>query len=225
MILKRFYLALDFSDKETLLPWADFAFKHKIGIKVGMEAFYGLGPKFIQNLTQNGHHVFLDLKLHDIPNTVLKAVDQIRKLNVDCFTVHATCGVEVWKVLSHMTAPVPLAVTVLTSMEDQDLENIGFQGGVDRMVRTLAQRVLKYNQKNFVCSVHEREMLRGITKLKPYFMCPGLRLEQGDVHDQKRVATLEDLKDYKDSSFVLGRAITGALHPEKAIEKVLSVIH
>lgn len=211
--MKPFYLALDFADEPSLARWASFALDHDLGVKVGLQAFTRFGPALVERLRGEGLSVFLDLKFFDIPNTVLRAVDQVQRLDVDCYTLHAQNGAEVWKELKARegSGPHAFAVTALTSMDRRDLQQLGVRLTVENYVLKMVERVKRLGGAHFVCASEERDAIRKIFgKKSPTFMCPGIRLGSASRGDQKRVSGAGALTDMAQTSFVIGRTLTEA---------------
>ena len=163
-------------------------------LKVGLELFIAEGPGFVEKLTANGHQVFLDLKLHDIPNTVASACKSASQLGVWMMTLHALGGVnmlqaarEFMSAASHATKLV--AVTVLTSMDQQQLNKVGIKQLPSESVLTLTEIAMTVKMDGLVCSVHEVTEIREKWGIQPMIVTPGIRLQNDQSHDQSRVAT------------------------------------
>lgn len=194
--------------------------------KVGLELFVAAGPSVLEPLVARGHSVFLDLKLHDIPNTVAGAVRSGANLGVRMMTLHAAGGPAM---LSAARAalqgvhnpPELLAVTVLTSMDDVQLGATGIDRTPAHQVELLTRMGLEAGIKGFVCSPKEVAALRALTGSEGVLVVPGIRPAGSDVGDQKRIATPADALRQGASYLVVGRPITQAPDPAEAAEAIL----
>ncbi|RWZ60666.1 orotidine-5'-phosphate decarboxylase [Halobacillus fulvus] len=218
--LEPVYFALDFEDGETALQFLKEHGLHGIPVKVGMELFYREGPSIVKQLKEQGHNIFLDLKLHDIPETVRRAMRNLAHLGVDVVNVHAQGGTEMMKAArkgleeaSGDARPLLLAVTVLTSMDRRVLEKeLRLDRSVADAVSHYGDLAIESGVDGVVCSVEEAGLIKRKEKLLA--LTPGIRLSDGDRHDQKRVATPEVASDQGSDSIVVGRAIRDAKHPK-----------
>jgi orotidine-5'-phosphate decarboxylase len=194
--------------------------------KVGMELFTAAGPAVVEPLVAKGHSVFLDLKYHDIPNTVAGAVRSAARLGVRLMTIHATGGpamLSAARIALEGIANPPelLAVTVLTSMDAAQLKAAGVGREPAKQVELLAKLGLKAGIRGFVCSPEEVAKLRALTGPEGVLAVPGIRPTGADAGDQKRMATPADAIRNGASYLVVGRPITQAKDPAKAAEAVL----
>jgi orotidine-5'-phosphate decarboxylase len=194
--------------------------------KVGLELFIAAGPAVLEPILRRGHRVFLDLKLHDIPNTVAGAVRSAASLGVDLLTVHAaggpamlTAAREALTGAAH--APQLLAVTVLTSMDASQVGAIGIGRSPAEQVELIAKMGLAAGIRGFVCSPQEVGALRALTGPEGTLVIPGIRPSGGAAGDQKRVATPAQALQMGASYLVVGRPITQAADPAKAAEAIL----
>jgi orotidine-5'-phosphate decarboxylase len=194
--------------------------------KVGLELFTAAGPAVIEPIVQRGHSVFLDLKFHDIPNTVAGAVRSAAALGVQMVNVHAAGGpatLAAAKAALNGVANPPelLAVTVLTSMDAAQLEFTGIARSPAQHVELLANMCLRAGIRGFVCSPQEVAALRALTGPDGVLVIPGIRPAGSDTNDQKRLATpAQALRDGA-SYLVIGRPITQAANPAEAAQAVL----
>jgi orotidine-5'-phosphate decarboxylase len=195
--------------------------------KVGMQLFTAEGPPIVQNLIAAGHHVFLDLKYHDIPNTVASAVREAARLRVDMLTVHAAGGgkmlraaVEAAKEVNPLTRV--LAVTVLTSMDGSDLERTGVRGSVEDQVLRLAAAAIADGCQGIVASAHEARQLRREFGDDFTIVTPGVRPLGSARGDQARVVTPTDAIANGADYIVVGRPITGAEDPAGEARAILA---
>lgn len=221
---KRPVIALDFSSKEAIKTFlAQFPAEEKLFVKIGMELFYQEGPSIVHELTANGHDVFLDLKLHDIPNTVKKAMKGLAKLGVRMTNVHAAGGVEMMKAakegLTEGTAegnavPDLIAVTQLTSTSEEQMHR-------DQLIQVpLKESVVHYAKcaqeaglDGVVCSALEVEMIHEATNDDFICLTPGIRPKGASVGDQKRVMDPQQAREIGSNYIVVGRPITQSETP------------
>ena len=210
--------ALELIDK--ISPPIDF-------YKIGLELYISEGNEFVKLLKDKGHKVFLDLKLHDIPNTVAKAVASICRQKPDMITVHALGGAEMLKVAVDAAKEMSpqtkvLAVTVLTSLDSEGLKNIGIQKGLKDTIKNLAGLAHESGCDGIVCSAADLEELRD-TYPSPFLMVtPGIRLENDNSDDQKRVTMPTTALEQGADFLVIGRSITAKNEPKKALERIFS---
>lgn len=227
---RRIVVALDFADAEparALLRQLD----HQLcRVKIGKELFTRCGPAFVREVIEQGFDVFLDLKYHDIPHTVAKAVTAAAELGVWMVNVHASGGsemmaaaVEAVKNTSHR--PLLIAVTVLTSMGGEDLQEIGVDASPMEQVRRLATLAQRCGMDGVVCSAQESAMLRQLLGDDFALVTPGIR-PAGDVaDDQKRIVTPEDAIAQGSHYLVIGRPITQAADPGRKLAEIASRLH
>ncbi|MGD0158285.1 MAG: orotidine-5'-phosphate decarboxylase [Terracidiphilus sp.] len=197
--------------------------------KVGLELFTAAGPAVLEPLLERGYSVFLDLKFHDIPNTVAGAVRAAARLGVRMMNVHAAGGPAMLLAARQALADVPnppqlLAVTVLTSMDAAQLESTGIARTPAQHVDLLARMCLDCGINGFVCSPEEVAALRAISGPDGVLVVPGIRPADADTGDQKRVATPADAIRNGASYLVVGRPITQAPSPAKAAAAILAEI-
>ncbi|WP_106497682.1 orotidine-5'-phosphate decarboxylase [Lentibacillus sp. Marseille-P4043] len=221
------YLSLDFP---TWVETKNFIDQHElqaIPVKVGMELFYREGPSVIEKLKQDNHAIFLDLKLHDIPTTVRKAMKNLAKLEVDMVNVHALGGSEMIQqakegLLSGSNHETKLiAVTVLTSMNDTIMNHeLKLSGSVNENAVHFADFAKQNGADGVVCSVHEAKQIKATCGPSFLTVTPGIRLQESDTNDQKRVATPMFARENGADILVIGRTVTNAKHPKSAYEKV-----
>jgi orotidine-5'-phosphate decarboxylase len=195
--------------------------------KVGMELFTAAGPPVVEQLVSRGHSVFLDLKFHDIPNTVAGAVRSAARLGVKLLTVHAgggpaMLGAARMALEGVENPPQLLAVTVLTSMDAAQLKASGVAREPAKQAELLAKMGLKAGIRGFVCSPKEVAALRAITGQESTLVVPGIRPADADAGDQKRLATPAKALREAASFLVVGRPITQASDPAEAARAILS---
>lgn len=218
-------VALDYADATSALKLVNQLDPALCKLKVGKELFTAVGPQFIEVLTRAGFGVFLDLKFHDIPNTVAKACSAASNLGVWMLNVHASGGLEMMQaarqaVSNSETKPLLIAVTVLTSMNQASLSQIGIQTDLATHVLNLAKLTQQANLDGVVCSALEASVLR--KQLGPDFclVTPGIRPANISQNDQSRVVTPEDALKNGASYLVIGRPITQAVDPLKALQAI-----
>lgn len=222
-------IALDFHSGKQAFDFLQ-AFDGGINVKVGMQLYYKEGPAIIARLKEQGHDVFLDLKLHDIPNTVKSAMEVLASLGADLVNVHAAGGSRMMEAAlegldkgtpSGMTRPSLIAVTQLTSTDERQVrEQQLIQASLEDSVLHYAQLTKSAGLNGVVCSVHEAAAIAQACGPQFFKVTPGIRLAEGDVHDQKRIATPKEARLAGSTHIVVGRAITGAADPRAAYEIV-----
>ena len=221
--LDRLIVALDFPDTGAALALVDRLHGATRWLKVGLELYIAEGNSLVAELKQRGYSIFLDLKLHDIPNTVASAIRAATHLGVDMLTVHAAGGPDmvtaaVGAAESRLTV---LAVTVLTSMDADQLEAIGVAGTPNAQVDRLAAMASACGAGGFVCSASEVSSLRKLLGNEPLLVIPGIRPAGADIGDQRRVATPAAAMAAGASYLVVGRPITRAEDPEAAARAII----
>lgn len=191
--------------------------------KVGKQLFTAEGPQVVRDLVASGKKVFLDLKFHDIPNTVAAAVIQAKHLQVSMLTVHASGGAKMLKAAADAAAgsTLVLAVTVLTSLTDEEISEIGFAGNVQAQVLRLGALARANGIRGLVASAHEAKELRRELGDDFAIVTPGVRPAGTDKGDQARVVTPADAIRNGASHIVVGRPITAALDPARAARQIL----
>ena len=221
-------IACDFKSKEELFNFlAPFKGLNPY-IKIGMEMYYKEGPELVRELKKDGFKIFLDLKLHDIPNTVKAAMAKIGELGVDITNVHAEGGIEMMKAAKEGLNSTEagkntklIAVTILTSINDEILHNeLGIKEDlhVNDVVRKYALNAKEAGLDGVVCSALEAPIIKEIGFMS---VTPGIRLLGDDVNDQKRVATPTLAKENGSTYIVVGRSITKASNPVEAYNQCL----
>lgn len=217
----RIYVALDTPELARARALASKVRHHVGGIKLGLEFFMANGPDGVREMGELGLPIFLDLKLHDIPNTVAKAVQSLRALNPAILTVHAAGG---RAMLEDAKAAAPegtrvVAVTTLTSLDTEDLGSIGIVGSASDQVLRLAALAHEAGLDGVVCSGAEVAAVRRQWP-KGFFVVPGVRPANGAAGDQKRVVTPRAAVDAGASIIVVGRPITNAADPDLAAREI-----
>jgi orotidine-5'-phosphate decarboxylase len=224
--MKPIFVAVDTPDLDRALQLARSVREHAGGVKLGLEFFSANGPEGVRAIGELGLPVFLDLKLHDIPNTVAKAVEALAPLAPAILTVHATGG-RAMLAAAKAAAPAStkvVAVTVLTSLDADDLVEAGVAGSSADQVERLARLAQAAGLDGIVCSGAEVAAARDEWP-GGFFVVPGVRPAGADVADQKRVATpAQALADGADV-LVIGRPITGAPDPAQAIRDIAATLN
>ncbi|HEY1462611.1 MAG TPA: orotidine-5'-phosphate decarboxylase [Terriglobales bacterium] len=196
--------------------------------KVGMQLYTAEGPQIVRDLVAAGRKVFLDLKFHDIPNTVGSAVHEAASLGVHMLTVHACGGSKMLQAATDAAArsgnqpPIVLAVTVLTSMDESDLNSVGVSGNVSDQVVRLARTAIQNRCQGIVASVQEASLLRKELGGNFAIVTPGIRPAGSAVGDQARIATPAEAMAAGATHIVVGRPITGASDPKTAAQEVIA---
>jgi len=218
-------VALDYADATSALKLAHQLDPAICRLKVGKELFTAVGPKFIEELTHAGFGVFLDLKFHDIPNTVAKACSAASNLGIWMLNVHASGGLEMMQaaqqaVSESETKPLLIAVTVLTSMNQAGLNQIGIQTDLATHVLNLAKLTQQAGLDGVVCSALEARMLRDTIGSDFQLVTPGIRPIEAKQDDQSRIVTPTEALKMGSSYLVIGRPITLSANPLKALEAI-----
>ena len=223
--MKSIFVAIDTPDLDRALAVAKAVRSHAGGLKLGLEFFAANGPQGVQQVARLGLPIFLDLKLHDIPNTVAKAIQALGPLNPAVLTVHAAGG---RAMLEEAKASAPaatkvVAVTVLTSLDGSDLKEAGVAGSPADQVERLAGLARASGLDGIVCSGAEVQSAHAAWPTG-FFVVPGIRPAGSGVGDQKRVVTPRQALDDGASILVIGRPITGADDPEAALRAITATL-
>ncbi|WP_321276461.1 orotidine-5'-phosphate decarboxylase [Thiomicrorhabdus indica] len=218
-------IALDFANSESANQFVSQLNPDSCRLKVGKELFAVAGPEFVKGLVTKGFDVFLDLKYHDIPNTVAKAVQAAARMGVWMVNVHASGGSKMMKAAKEALAefenpPLLIAVTVLTSMQQEDLAELGLNIEPKEQVKRLAKLTKASGLDGVVCSAQEVEMLRKEIGNDFCLVTPGIRPAGSDVNDQKRIMTPKDALTAGSSYLVVGRPITQAQSAVQALQDI-----
>ncbi|WP_107942259.1 orotidine-5'-phosphate decarboxylase [Metasolibacillus fluoroglycofenilyticus] len=222
-------IALDFPSEKEVFHFLQ-QFNEPLFVKVGMELYMQEGPSIVNKIKEQGHAIFLDLKLHDIPNTVRSAMKGLARLGIDLINVHAAGGKPMMEgALEGLEAgtaagnkrPISIAVTQLTSTTEEQMQ------AEQKIALSLQESVLHYAKltkeaglNGVVCSVHEAKAIAEVCGEDFLRVTPGIRMLGGDAHDQKRIATPDGAKRDGSTHIVVGRAITGAANPVQAYKEV-----
>lgn len=219
-------IACDFSSKDEVIDFLGKFKDEKLFLKIGMELFYAEGPEIVRDIKRMGHKIFLDLKLHDIPNTVKKAMAVLSNLDVDMCNVHAAgAGGMMQAALEGLTRPdgtrpLLIAVTQLTSTSEEVMrQELWIDKPIDETVMHYAKNARNAGLDGVVCSPLEAGKVHEVCGEKFLTITPGVRFADGDVGDQKRVTTPEKAKELGSDYIVVGRPITQAADPVAAYRR------
>ena len=219
------FVAIDTPSMERALSLAEQVRGNAGGVKLGLEFFSANGPQGVASIADLGLPVFLDVKLHDIPNTVAKAVEALAPLKPAVLTIHAAGGQAMLEAAKAAAAPETkvVAVTVLTSLDGEDLRSIGVSAEPREQVARLAALARAAGLDGIVCSGAEVAAAKAAWP-DGFFVVPGVRPPGGDVSDQKRVVTPRQALDDGASILVIGRPITGAGDPAAALSDIAATL-
>jgi orotidine-5'-phosphate decarboxylase len=227
--------ALDVPTAEQALKLADEIAPAVGGFKIGSELFTGAGPDIVKKIRATGAAVFLDLKFHDIPNTVTKAIASATRLDVQMLTIHTSGGFEMMRAAEKSAqdtaaqtgraAPLVLGVTVLTSANSDTLAEVGCTANVGEQVERLANLAVTAGLRGLVCSPLEIADLRQFLPAHFQLVTPGIRTGAEKADDQKRTLTPREAIDAGANWLVIGRPIYAAENPRAAAEKILESLN
>lgn len=219
-------VALDFPAREETLAFLDLFTEEKPFVKIGMELFYGAGPGIVREIKRRGHKIFLDLKLHDIPNTVKKAMSVLSGLDVDLTNLHAGGTVAMMQAAVEGltrpdgTRPLLIAVTQLTSTSQEAMErDLWIQKPIDEVVMHYAENAKKAGLDGVVCSPLEAGKVHSRCGASFLTVTPGVRFADGEKGDQVRVTTPAKARELGSDLIVVGRPITAAADPVAAYRR------
>lgn len=222
-------IALDFKDGETALNFLDKFRDEKPFVKIGMELFYSAGPDIVRQVKARGHKVFLDLKLHDIPNTVKGGMRSLSGLGADIVNVHAAGTIEMMKaamegvVREDGTRPLVIAVTQLTSTSEERMQKeLLINAQINDTIIHYARNAKEAGLDGVVCSPLEAGMVKEACGKEFLTVTPGVRFADGDVGDQVRVTTPRKAKEIGTDYIVVGRPITKADDPVAAYRRCMN---
>lgn len=226
--MKDVIIACDFPDRETTLAFLDRFTEEKPFVKIGMELFYAQGPEIVLEIKRRGHRIFLDLKLHDIPNTVRRSMAVLSSLDVDMVNLHAAGGKEMMRAAlegltrKDGTRPLLIAVTQLTSTSQSVMEEeLLIEKPLDQVVLHYAKNAADAGLDGVVCSPLEAGKVHEVCGSSFVTVTPGVRFAGGDVGDQVRVTTPAKAGQIGSDYLVMGRPITGAEDPVAAYRRAV----
>lgn len=222
-------IACDFKNREETLKFLDQFTEEKPFLKIGMELFYSEGTDIVREIKKRGHKIFLDLKLHDIPNTVKKAMASLSKLDVDMCNVHAAGTIEMMKAAiegltrEDGTRPLLISVTQLTSTSEERMrDELLINEKIDKVVMHYAENTKLAGLDGVVCSPLEAGKVKEVCGEEFITVTPGVRFETDDVGDQVRVTTPKKAKEIGSDYIVVGRPITKAENPVEAYRRCVA---
>ena len=222
-------VACDFASAEQTFAFLDKFTGRKPFVKIGMELYYAEGPSIVREIKARGHKIFLDLKLHDIPNTVKKAMAVLRNLDVDITNLHAAGAPAMMQgaleglTREDGTRPLLIAVTQLTSTDQETMErDLLIKEPIDKVVMHYAMTAKNAGLDGIVCSPLEAGKVHDTCGKEFLTITPGVRFADGDVGDQKRVMTPAQAKEIGSDYIVVGRPITAAADPVAAYERCVA---
>ena len=219
-------IACDFASAEATFAFLDKFTGKKPFVKIGMELYYAEGPSIVKEIKARGHKIFLDLKLHDIPNTVKKSMAVLSRLDVDMTNLHAAGTKRMMEAAIEGltrpdgTRPMLIAVTQLTSTDQEAMENdLLIHEPIDKVVMHYAHNAMEAGLDGVVCSPLEAGKVHDTCGKQFVTVTPGVRFADGDIGDQKRVMTPAEAKRIGSDYIVVGRPITAAEDPVAAYER------
>ena len=223
---KSVIIACDFKDKEETLNFLNKFEDEKLYLKIGMELFYSEGPEIVREIKKRGHKIFLDLKLHDIPNTVEKAMKSLANLDVDMTNVHASGTIKMMEAglrgltKEDGTRPLLIAVTQLTSTSQEVMEqDLLIKENIEDVVMHYAENSKKAGLDGVVCSPLEVQAVKRKCGKEFLTITPGIRFSTDSKDDQSRITTPAKAKELGSDYIVVGRSITKAENPQEAYRK------
>ena len=222
-------IACDFDSAEKTFAFLDKFTGRKPFVKIGMELYYAEGPSIVKEIKKRGHKIFLDLKLHDIPNTVKKSMAVLSRLDVDMTNLHAGGTIRMMQAAlegltrEDGTRPMLIAVTQLTSTDQESMENdLLIHEPIDKVVMHYAHNAKVAGLDGVVCSPLEAGKVHDTCGKDFVTVTPGVRFADGDIGDQKRVMTPAEAKRIGSDYIVVGRPITAATDPVAAYERCIA---
>jgi len=228
-IVPKLFIAIDTNDSNKAKELIQKLSPEICGIKVGKELFTACGPGIIEWIQEKGFKVFLDLKYHDIPNTVERACFAASKMGVSILNVHALGGKNMMLAAKEgidksNNNPYLIAVTLLTSMNSNELKDIGFSTSVNKQILNLAKSANQANLDGIVCSAKDIIKIKNVLPKKFLYVTPGIRLSNSSQDDQKRISTPLEAIKMGSSILVIGRPITKAKYPEVVLNEIMNEI-
>lgn len=222
-------VACDFSSAQATFDFLDKFTEEKPFVKIGMELYYAEGPSIVKEIKKRGHKIFLDLKLHDIPNTVKKSMAVLSRLDVDMTNLHAAGTVDMMKAAvegltkEDGTRPILIAVTQLTSTSEERMQNeLLINASINDTIVKYAQNAKEAGLDGVVCSPLEAGMVKDSCGKEFMTVTPGVRFADGDIGDQVRVTTPAKAKEIGSDYIVVGRPITAADDPVAAYRRCVA---
>lgn len=221
-------IACDYQNKSEVLSFLDLFRDKKPYLKIGMELFYAEGPDIVREIKKRGHKIFLDLKLHDIPNTVMKAMSVLAALDIDMCNVHAAGTIAMMEAAvkgltrSDGTRPLLIAVTQLTSTGEESMHSeLLIDSPLPDVVASYANNAKKAGLDGVVCSPLEAAIVKAACGKDFLAVTPGIRFSEGDANDQVRITTPAKAKMLGSDYIVVGRPITAAADPVSSYNRCI----
>lgn len=222
-------IACDFKSKKEVLDFLDLFTDEKPFVKIGMELYYAEGPEIVREIKKRGHKIFLDLKLHDIPNTVEKSMKVLSNLDVDICNLHASGTIKMMQAAlrgltrEDGTRPLLIAVTQLTSTDEETMQKeLLINETLDNTVMKYAENARTAGLDGVVCSPLEARKVKDVCGENFLTVTPGVRFADGDVGDQARVTTPAKAREIGSDYIVVGRPITQAENPVEAYRRCVN---
>tara|TARA_Y100000389_G_scaffold31461_1_gene26640 strand:+ start:1048 stop:1740 length:693 start_codon:yes stop_codon:yes gene_type:complete len=222
------FVAVDTSSLENAKKLISSLSNKYCGIKIGKELFTSCGPEIVHWVKGEGFKVFLDLKFHDIPNTVMKACEAASRINVDIINMHALGGKEMMLAAKNAVSNQHIkliGVTLLTSHSHDYIKEVGFNGSIDDCVKRLAINAAESGLDGIVCAAPDIPNLRKYVPSDFIFITPGIRLGKINNDDQKRAANPIDAVNFGSDILVIGRPITGDANPQEVLLKIYNQLN
>ena len=222
------FVAVDTSSLDNAKKLISLLSNKYCGIKIGKELFTSCGPEIVHWVKEEGFKVFLDLKFHDIPNTVMKACEAASRINVDIINMHALGGKEMMLAAKNAVSNQHIkliGVTLLTSHSHDYIKEVGFNGSIDDCVKRLAINVAESGLDGIVCAAPDIPNLRKYVPNDFIFITPGIRLGKINNDDQKRAANPIDAVNFGSDILVIGRPITGDANPQEILLKIYNQLN
>jgi len=224
--IPKIIIALDFSDKKSAMKLIDLLNPSIFYLKIGKEMFTILGSKFIKELHQLGFNIFLDLKFHDIPNTVFNATKAAADLGIWMLSVHAAGGKKMLTsaknaLKSFKKAPLLIAITALTSLREEELQEIGVKSSLTEYILTLSKLSNDCGLDGVVCPGREAKKIKFLFGNQYKIITPGIRCSKDLLYDQNNIITPKEAKKYKIDYIVVGRSITKSKNPIKKLDLII----
>jgi orotidine-5'-phosphate decarboxylase len=228
-VVPKLFIAIDQNDINKAKELIQKLPQEMCGIKVGKELFTACGPEIIQWIQEKGFKVFLDLKYHDIPNTVKKACFVASKMGVSILNVHALGGIDMMLAAKEgvdksNNNPYLIAVTLLTSMDSHGLKDIGFTSNVNQQILNLAKSASQAKMDGIVCSAKDIVKIKDSLPEKFLYVTPGIRISSSPKDDQKRISAPFEAIKLGSNILVIGRPITQAKNPEAVLNQIMKEI-
>ncbi|MFL2980909.1 MAG: orotidine-5'-phosphate decarboxylase [Methylophilaceae bacterium] len=225
----KLFIAIDHSEEKIAKDLIQRLPPEACGIKIGKELFTACGPKIVDWVHSKGFKVFLDLKYHDIPNTVEKACFAAAKMNISILNIHALGGKDMMLsaregVDKSENKPYLIAVTILTSMDENTMKTIGLKSPIKEQIKNLALSASQAKLDGIVCSAKDILNIKKILPKDFLYVTPGIRPKNEADNDQKRIVTPSDAIKFGSSILVVGRPVTKAKHPELIVSQIIKEI-